>query len=970
MATRKEPGRSLIERAATSLKLIPNVDQPTNGETDVERLTPGAELTNFPPPDRWDDWTEYEARGWTRKRKRNYQIVPTVCFNCESACGLLSYVDRDTKEVRKFEGHPLHPGSRGRNCAKGPATINQVRDPHRILHPMKRVGERGSGEWERVSWEDALADIGGRIRKALLEERRTEVMYHVGRPGFEHQHMERVFRAWGIDAHNSHTNVCSSGGRFGYQLTGGFDRPAPDYANAKAIVLISAHLESGHYFNPHAQRIIEAKMKGAKIIVMDPRLSNSAAMADHWLPTRPGSEAAILLAIANVILTEGMYDAQYLYDWTNWREYLREKYPGRNPESFDAFIEGMKEEYASYTPEYAAEESGVPAERILEVARIIGNAAPAVAAHTWRAACAGNMGGWAVSRSLSFINVLTGSWGRPGGTNPNGWNKWLPHFWEEAPPQPAWSELTFPNEYPLSANEMSILLPYFLMEGRGKLEMYFSRVLNPIWTYPDGFSWMEALSNEDYIGCHVALTPTWNETAYFADYVLPLGLGPERHDVMSQETHSGVWLSFRQPVLREAARRRGEDIKHTYETNPGEVWEDDEFWIELSWHIDPDGQMGIRRHFESPEEPGKKLTVDDYYGYLFENQVPGLPERAAEEGLTPLDYMRKYGAFEVKSGVYERNMRELSEAELEGTRIEPDGTITSEKSRTQGALRANRLMPHVGVQVDGKAREGYPTMSGKLEVWSPTMAAWGWPEYATPTYIKSHVHPDSLEEGQLVLNATYRLPTLIHTRSGNSKWLNEISNKNPVWIHPKDAAPRGIETGDLIRVVTEIGYSVNHAWVTEGIAPGVVACSHHLGRWRRKEDQADKWNNSLVDITRDEDGGWRLRQMEGPGPYQSDDPDTERIFWSDGGVHQNLTFPVHPDPISGMHCWHNAVYVEKAKPEDNYADIYVDTAKSKEVYRRWISMTRPGAQEDGLRRPQVFDRPYRPDEEFFYAKRD
>jgi anaerobic selenocysteine-containing dehydrogenase len=963
----KEPGRSIIERAATKLKLVPNVDQPENGDGEIERLVPGTALTNYPPPERWDDWIEYEARGWTRKQKKSYQIVPTVCFNCEAACGLLAYVDKEKGEVRKFEGHPLHPGSRGRNCAKGPATINQINDPERILYPMRRKGPRGSGEWERVSWEDALEDIGGRIRGAIAEGRNDEIMYHVGRPGHELDHMDRIFKAWGVDAHNSHTNVCSSSGRFGYQLWGGFDRPSPDYANAKAIVLVSSHLESGHYFNPHAQRIIEGKMKGAKIIVLDPRLSNSAAMADYWLPTKPGSEAAVLLAIAHVILEEGLYDARFLYDWTNWREYLENKHPDKDSESFHAFIEGLKEEYASFTPEYAEAESGVSAGRILEVARVIGDAGPAVAAHNWRAAAAANLGGWQVPRSLVFLNVLTGSWGRPGGTNPNGWNKWIPTYWEKASPQKVWNEFLYPNEYPLSQYEMSFLLPHFLMESRGKLEVYFSRVLNPVWTFPDGFSWIEAYTDEEKIGCHVALTPTWSETAYFADYVLPMGHGPERHDLMSQETHSGVWLSFRQPVAREAARRRAEHVEYTYEVNPGEVWEEDEFWIELSWSIDPDGEMGIRRHFESPYRPGEKLTVEEFYRWMFENAVPGLPERASEEGLSALDYMRKYGAFEVKSGVYERNMRELSQEEIEGARLEADGTLTTEETRTEGVMRAKRRVPHLGVQVQGKPREGFPTTSGKLEIWSPTMAEWGWSEHATPGYIKSHVHPENLEEDQLVLNATFRLPTLIHTRSGNSKWLNEISNKNPVWIHPKDAKERSIETGDLVRVVTEIGYSVNHAWVTEGIAPGVAACSHHLGRWRRRQDRGDRWDSNLVDITREEDG-WRLRQIEGPEPYESPDPDTSRIFWSDGGVHQNLTFPVHPDPISGMHCWHQAVYLEKARPEDRYGDVYVDTEKSKEVYRRWLAMTRPGPLENGLRRPEVFERPYRPDREVFFVE--
>ena len=119
------------------------------------------------------------------------------------------------------------------------------------------------------------------------------MVYHVGRPGNE-GYVERVLQAWGIDGHNSHTNICSSGARFGYAIWQAYDRPSPDHANAEFILLISAHLESGHYFNPHAQRIIEGKLSGAKLAVMDSRLSNTASMADYWMPTRPGTEAAAL----------------------------------------------------------------------------------------------------------------------------------------------------------------------------------------------------------------------------------------------------------------------------------------------------------------------------------------------------------------------------------------------------------------------------------------------------------------------------------------------------------------------------------------------------------------------------------------------------------------------------------------------------------------------------------------------------
>ena len=131
------------------------------------------------------------------------------------------------------------------------------------------------------------------------------------------------------------------------------------------------------------------------------------------------------------------------------------------------------------------------------------------------------------------------------------------------------------------------------------------------------------------VGLHAALTPVWSETAWFADYVLPMGNAAERHDLMSQETQAGSWIGFRQPVLRVVREKLGQPVRFTYEANPGEVWEEDEFWIELSWRIDPDGSLGVRQHFESPYRPGEKLTIDEYYQWIFENSVPGLPEAAA-----------------------------------------------------------------------------------------------------------------------------------------------------------------------------------------------------------------------------------------------------------------------------------------------------------------------------------------------------
>ncbi|MCH8272475.1 MAG: molybdopterin-dependent oxidoreductase, partial [Candidatus Marinimicrobia bacterium] len=284
--------KSAIEKLFESMGILRKIEQTGAQIPNIEFGDEG--YSKFPPSEHWDDWTEYDANSWPRKVEKNYSIVPTTCFNCESACGLLAYVDKEDGSVRRFEGNPEHPASRGRVCAKGPATINQIKDSERILYPLKRKGKRGDGQWERVSWEEVLNDISGKLRTSLKAGRQNNIAYHVGRPGHE-GYTERVLQAWGIDGHNSHTNICSAGARLGYALWHMFDRPSPDHANAETILLISSHLETGHYFNPHAQRIIEGMMKGANLIVMDPRLSNTASMADVWMPTYPGSEAAVLL---------------------------------------------------------------------------------------------------------------------------------------------------------------------------------------------------------------------------------------------------------------------------------------------------------------------------------------------------------------------------------------------------------------------------------------------------------------------------------------------------------------------------------------------------------------------------------------------------------------------------------------------------------------------------------------------------
>jgi anaerobic selenocysteine-containing dehydrogenase len=956
----REPGRAPTNQAGQGLPDFGHADATPVKLQKVQH--PDGRISQYPPPEKWDEWVEWDSKAWPRKVPRRYTLVPTICFNCESACGLLAYVDKTTYEIRKFEGNPVHPGSRGRNCAKGPATHNQIYDPERILYPLKRVGERGEGKWKRISWEEALEEIGEKMRESK-KKRNDGIMYHVGRPGEDH-YTNRCITAWGVDGHNSHTNICSASARVGYYFWGGGDRPSPDHAHAKTILLISSHLETGHYFNPHAQRIIEGKLGGAKLITLDPRLSNTASRSDVWLPTWPGSEATVLLAIANHMIQTGQYNREFVKRWVNWEEFLEEgpKSPGLEDlpvgnKSFEDFEACLKHLYRDFTFERAAEESQVPKERIEETARLVIDAGTRLATHNWRSASIGNLGGWQITRALFFLNVLTGSVGTKGGTAFNSWNKFVPKPYKQPPAFNAWQELHLPHEWPFAFFEMSFLLPHFLEEGRGDVDVYFTRVYNPMWINPDGFMWLKALRDEEKIKCHVALTPTWNESAYFADYVLPMGHAGERHDVMSQETHAGQWIGFRQPVRRVAMERAGQKVKFTYEANPGEVWEEAEFWVELSGRMDPDGSLGIRQHFESPERPGELVSQDEYWGWIFEKSVPGLPEAAEKEGLTPLAYMRKYGCFEVKRENYEPYEAPVDAA---GKTVDDLDRILDADGKP------------IGVMVEGEARVGFGMPSRKLEFFSSTLRDWGWKErdYVVPWPLKSHVHPDHIDRdrGEMCLLPNFRLPTLIHTRSANAKWLYEISHANPVWIHPQDAKRLGVQNGDLLRVETEIGWFIDKCWVTEGIKPGVVAMSHHLGRWRLQDAPGIGPGMSAVADLSEDGKEHRLKFTTGGGAWDTFDPDTSRIWWQDVGVHQNLTHAVHPDPVSGAHCWlQKAFNVRKAKSGERHGDVFVDTEKSMAVYRKWVSWTRSAVDHspDGTRRPYWIKRPLKPIKEAY-----
>ena len=247
--------------------------------------------------------------------------------------------------------------------------------------------------------------------------------------------------------------------------------------------------------------------------------------------------------------------------------------------------------------------------------------------------------------------------------------------------------------------------------------------------------------------------------------------------------------------------------------------------------------------------------------------------------------MRRYGSFEVERAIYGRHDDPVATDRPGVVVDEATGLVYGPRPETPplNVVPTPLLAPgpdgtaRIGVRVDGGVRRGFPTPSGRLEFYSTTLRDWGWPELAIPTYVASQVARERMTgPNDFALIPTFRLPVLVHTRTGNAKWLNEIAHANPVWIHPLDAARIGVRNGDLIRVETDSGHLVNRAWVTEGIRPGVVACSHHMGRWRLDPGAGpDRWSSGHVDLRQAEPGRWTMRRLEGARPFASPDPDSE-----------------------------------------------------------------------------------------------
>lgn len=487
---------------------------------------------------------------WAETGQEELQQIPTFCELCFWNCGLIAKVQNG--KVVKVDGNPLSERGRGRLCGRGNAALGSLYDPDRLKYPMINTGKRGEPKWKRASWDEALGLIAKKLQ-AIKEKCGPEAvaLFSHGTGGAFWKHL---LKAYGSGNYTAPSFAQCRGPRdVGFSLTFGDEVGSPEYydfSKSRFIVLIGSHLgENAH--NSQVQDFVLGLDRGAKLCVVDPRLSNAAAKADYWLPIRPATDMALLLAWINVIVNEGLYDADYL-------------------QSYATGLPELKTAVQEYTPEWAEKETDIPAATIYAVARELAANKPNVIVS------GGRFSAWygddaQRSRAIAIINALLGTWGRPGGI-------YLPAKGSvpEYPGIPAYPEHradlpTLDAPYPFAFSQTTTTIREVTISegcatGPGASKQTTTSIrqatasgaphqmhgwivygCNLLKTMPDRNETIKAIQNLDLI---VAIDILPNDIINWADVVLPECTYLERFDMLSTgKFRDSFEISIRQPAV-------------------------------------------------------------------------------------------------------------------------------------------------------------------------------------------------------------------------------------------------------------------------------------------------------------------------------------------------------------------------------------------------------------------------------------
>ena len=463
---------------------------------------------------------------WADAPPEELKQVPTFCELCFWNCGLIAKVQNG--KVVKVDGNPLSERGRGRLCGRGNAALGSLYDPDRLKSPLINIGKRGEPKWKKASWDEALGLIAQKMQ-AIKEKHGPEAvaLFSHGTGGGFWKHL---LKAYGSGNYTAPSFAQCRGPRdVGFTLTFGGEVGSPefyDFSESKYIVLLGSHLgENAH--NSQVQDIIKGLDKRARLCVVDPRLSNIAAKADHWLPIKPATDMALLLAWIRTIVNEELYDADYL-------------------KSYASGLPELKAAVQEYTPEWAEKETDIPAETIIRVARELAASKPNVIIS------GGRFTAWygddsQRSRAIAILNALLGSWGRPGGIYlPSGGGvpeyPGLPDYPEHKEDLPKLDAA-----YPFAFSQTTTSIRTAAITGQPHaMKGWLVYGCNLIKTMPDRAETIKAIQNLDLL---VAIDILPADIIQWADVVLPECTYLERHDMLSIGKFKTFEVAIRQPAV-------------------------------------------------------------------------------------------------------------------------------------------------------------------------------------------------------------------------------------------------------------------------------------------------------------------------------------------------------------------------------------------------------------------------------------
>lgn len=460
------------------------------------------------------------------------QVLNSICGMCVNRCGIRCRVQDGVLE--KIDGEPRNPKSRGGTCAKGQAGLMAAYDPNRIKYPMIRVGKRGAGKWRRASWDEANAYVAENLTK-IIDKHGPEALLWSSTTDLTETFFVKLGSFIGTPNFARHATLCLASRNVGYFGTMGAV-PDSDLAHSKYIIMFGAN-RAESFEPPYNTDMIEGIKNGGKLVVVDPRMTVTASKG-QWIPIRPRTDMALVLGIMNVLIQEDLYD----------KDFVAERTVG-----FDA----LKAHIASFTPDYVAAETTIPATTIITMAREMAAAAPAVTIFP------GRRSSWYTNdtqfrRAAAMLTALLGAFDAPGANFYNAGRQRLDAFdWELGPMEEGERVDDFGEHFPLSNHEDGgyVSLRDAIVDGTAKYPVKGWMIYhqNPLASVLEERKTRKMMEQMDFI-CSIDIQPS--QTAWMSDIILPETTYLERLDPVCSRPGTRKFIAMRQPVIKPIGESR------------------------------------------------------------------------------------------------------------------------------------------------------------------------------------------------------------------------------------------------------------------------------------------------------------------------------------------------------------------------------------------------------------------------------